>query len=150
MACADWSAVVRGMLGWWISSGICAAVQVWYQGVSACLCYSAAHPSHLLFLLLYFHQSGMRKRGITTFFIAGLSVSLPPSQPLAATSSPQLERALFCLQETDGLHFVSNQAFFCTSSFWEAKEWAVFGVLDSLLSPGLQMYSTIGIILNDV
>lgn len=90
MACVDWSAILSSVLGWWISHGVCAAVQVWYQGASACFCYLTAHPSHLLFLLLYLHQSGMRKMGITTFFIVGLSASCLPQ--LLATTPPSWKR----------------------------------------------------------
>lgn len=99
MASVDWSVIVGSMLGWWISSGICAAVQVWYQGVSGCLlprCPSKPSFVSIVVVPSIWHM----KRGIMVFFIAGLSVCLTPTKPLATISSPQLEWALFCLHET--------------------------------------------------
>lgn len=53
------------------------------------------------------------------------------------------------LPSWDHLHFVLNQAFFHLVHFGGAREGITFGGLDSLLSPGLQMHSTFGIIPND-
>lgn len=51
------------------------------------------------------------KRGIMIFFIAGLSVCLTPTKPLATISSPQMEWALFCLHETICVLFWTRLSF---------------------------------------
>jgi len=78
------------------------------------------------------------------------SVHLTYSPLVLGSHQPPITRMRFVLPSWDLFRFVLNPAFFYLVRFWGMRQGIVFGGLNFLLSPGLQMHSAIGIIPNDI